>query len=133
MKATNDLEKKEATAVDTVERTRSRRVFVPRVDIYETDKSIELLADMPGIDEKMVDITLEKNVLTIVGHVEPVYPEGYNLVYSEYEIGDFERSFTLTDQIDQDQISAKVKNGVLRLSLPKSGKALSRKIEVKLG
>jgi len=133
MKATNELEKKEATAVDTVERTRSRRVFVPRVDIYETDKSIELLADMPGIDEKMVDITLEKNVLTIVGHVEPVYPDGYNLVYSEYEIGDFERSFTLTDQVDQENISAKVKSGVLRLSLPKSGKALSRKIEVKLG
>jgi len=133
MNANNDLEKKEAAAVDTVERTRARRVFVPRVDIYETEKGIELLADMPGVDEKNVDITLEKNVLTITGHVEPVYPEGFNLVYSEYEIGDFERSFTLTDQIDQDNIGAKVKNGVLRLSLPKSGKAMSRKIEVKLG
>lgn len=128
-----ELQKREAEHVDTVERTRSRKVFIPRVDIYETDNSIELLADMPGIDETNVDVTLEKNVLTIYGRVEPVQPEGFNLTYAEYEIGDYERSFTLSDEIDREKIGAKVKNGVLALRLPKAEKALTRKIEVKVG
>lgn len=128
-----ELQKKEAEHVDTVERTRSRKVFIPRVDIYETDKTIELLADMPGIDDKNVDVTLEKNVLTIYGRVEAVQPEGFNLTYAEYDTGDFERSFTLSDEIDREKIGAKVKNGVLSLSLPKAEKAMTRKIEVKVG
>jgi len=114
------------------ERTRARACFVPRADIYETDDRIVVVADMPGVDENSVDITLENNILTISGYVEPVEPENYSLAYAEYRVGDYQRSFTLSDQIDQDRIEATVKDGVLRLHLPKAGPA-ARKIAVKAG
>lgn len=130
---TLEAEKQEVTTVDGAERTRARRAYVPRVDIYETDEAIIVLGDMPGVDEKSVDITLEKNVLTINGYVEPVQPDNYSLAYAEYEAGDFQRSFTLSNEIDQDKIEATVKNGVLRLYLPKAGPAKTRKITIKAG
>jgi len=128
---TMEAEKKEVETVDGAERTRSRRAYIPQVDIYETDNAIVLLTDMPGVNEDSVDITLEKNVLTINGYVEADDPDNYSLAYSEYETGDYQRSFTLSNQIDYDKIEAAVRNGVLRLHLPKSGPAKARKITVK--
>lgn len=132
---TRDLQleevQKEEIVEGDVERTRSRRCFVPRVDIYETGQDIFLAADMPGVDDRSVDITLEKGVLTITGNVEPVQPDNYSLAYAEYTVGDFQRSFSLTDQIDQEHIEATVKDGVLRLRLPKAPQAKARKIAVK--
>ncbi len=122
-------EKVEA-AVDT-ERTRNRRVYVPGVDIIENKDAIVLLADMPGIDEKSVHITLDNNLLTIKGTVDVDPFKGYTLAYAEYGIGDYERSFTLTDGIDQDHIDATVTNGVLRLVLPKAEPPKPKKIEVR--
>lgn len=75
-----ELQKQTASNPVEMERTRNRKVYVPRVDIYETKESIVLLADMPGVDESSVDIMLEKNVLTINGTVEPVAFPGHNLV-----------------------------------------------------
>ena len=121
---------KQELAENGAERTRARMAFVPRVDIYETGDEIVLVADMPGVDEKSVDITLEKNVLTINGYVEPEYPEDYCLCCAEYEVGDYQRSFTLSDKIDQERIEAAVKDGVLRLHLSKAGPARARKITV---
>lgn len=103
------------------ERTRDRVAFVPRVDIYETEDSVILLTDMPGVDNESVDILLEKGVLTINGYVEPSYPEGYSLAYAEYRVGDYQRSFTLSNEVDQDNIEASLKNGVLRITLSKLG------------
>jgi HSP20 family protein len=117
-------------AVET-EGTRSRKVYVPKVDIFETKSSIVLVADMPGTDEKSVNITLEKNVLTITGSAELEHYKGYNLALAEYDVGDYQRSFTLSDDIDRDRIDALVKNGVLRLTLPKAEPAKARKISVK--
>ncbi len=128
---TLEAEKQEVETVDGAERTRARRAYVPRVDIYETDDAIVLLTDMPGVDENSVDITLEKNVLTINGYVEGDDPDNYSLAYAEYESGDYERSFNLSDDIDREKIEATVKNGVLRLHLPKAGPAKTRKITVK--
>jgi len=130
---TLEAEKQEVTTLAGAERTRARRAYVPRIDIYETDEAIIVLGDLPGVDENSVDITLEKNVLTINGYVEPVEPENYSLAYAEYEAGDFQRSFTLSNEIDQDKIEAAVKNGVLRLVLPKAGPAKTRKITIKAG
>jgi HSP20 family protein len=127
---TVEAEKQEITTEGT-ERTRARRAYIPRVDIYETDDSLVMLADMPGVDENSVDITLEKNVLSINGYVELEQPDNYSLTYGEYEVGDYQRSFTLSDEIDRDKIEAIVKNGVLRLHLPKAGPAKTRKITVK--
>jgi HSP20 family molecular chaperone IbpA len=124
-----DTEKQEVAATGA-ERTRDRLAFVPRTDIYETDEAITLVADMPGVDEDSVDITLENNVLTINGYVEPMQPEGHSLAYAEYRVGDFERSFSVSDQIDREGIEAAVKDGVLYIQLPKITEARIRKIPI---
>jgi HSP20 family molecular chaperone IbpA len=112
---------------------RNRRVYTPKVDIVETDDAIDVIADMPGVDESSVEITLEKGVLTIYGKVDWKEPESHDPVYREYGIGDFQRSFTLSDAIDQERIEARVKNGVLRVKLPKGAGARVRQIAVKGG
>ena len=126
-----EVQKQEEAPVDEMERTRSRRSFVPRADIYETEKEIIVLADVPGANEKTVDITLEKNVLSITAYVEPAIPSGFDIAYAEYEEGDYQRSFRLSDEIDQNKIEAVVSEGVLRLRLLKSRKATTKKITVK--
>lgn len=118
---------------NTVERTRDRRVFSPRTDIIESGENYLIVADIPGSDEKNVNITLEKNVLSIEAHTESAAPEGYSLVLSEYGLGDYARSFVLSDQIDREKIEASVKNGVLRLVLPKAGPAKAHNIKVNAG
>jgi HSP20 family protein len=125
-----DTEKREV-AETGAERTRDRLAFVPRADIYETEAAITIVADVPGVDENSVDITLENDVLTINGYVEQVEPDGRRLAYAEYQVGDYQRAFSLSDQIDQDGIEATVKDGVLRLFLPKVKEARVRKIAIK--
>jgi HSP20 family molecular chaperone IbpA len=126
-----DVEKQEVAQVNGSERTRARKAYIPRVDIYETDDEIVAVADMPGVNENTIEITLEKNVLTLDGYVEPEQSDIHNLAYAEYEVGDYHRRFTLSNEIDRDNIAATVKDGVLRLHLPKSGPAKARKISVK--
>jgi len=123
--------KQEMQTPQGVERTRTGRVYTPLVDIYESRDAIVLVADMPGVDQNGVDVTLEKSVLTIYGHVEPHLPEGHNLTYREYGIGDYQRSFTISNQIDWEHIEGTVNNGVLRLTLPKAGPAQTKKINIK--
>lgn len=126
-------QKQEITETEDTERTRDRRAFSPRVDIYESGDDMVLVADMPGVDENSIEIMLEKNVLTINGYVEPEEPEGYSPAFVEYEEGDYQRSFRLSDEIDRENIEATVKDGVLRLRLPKAGPAKTRQISVKAG
>jgi HSP20 family molecular chaperone IbpA len=128
-----DTKKKEVITTQREERTRERRVYVPLVDIIEGKDETTVIADIPGVDESSVDITVEKNILEIYGKVDPDIPQDMRLVISEYGIGDYHRRFTLSDEIDRDRIQATVKNGVLKLILPKSEKAKTRKIEVKAG
>jgi HSP20 family molecular chaperone IbpA len=123
---------KQEVAESDAERTRSKTAFVPQADIYETNETIVVVADMPGVDEKSVDITLENDVLSINGYVEPRAPEGYDLAYAEYREGDYQRRFTISNQIDRDKIQATVKDGVLNLLLPKS-QPTTKKIAVKSG
>jgi HSP20 family protein len=122
---------KQELAEAGAERTRDRLAFVPRADIYETEEAIVVVADLPGVDETSVDVTLEDNVLTINGDVETYEPEGYGLSISEYRVGDYVRAFTLSDQIDREGIEASVKDGVLRLHLPKVTEARRHKIAIK--
>jgi len=123
---------KQEVAESDAERTRSRVAFVPRADIYETDNNIVVVADMPGVDENSADITLENDILSINGCVEPRAPENYDLAYAEYREGDYQRRFTLSDRIDRNKIEATVKDGVLHLLLPKAQPS-TRKIAVKSG
>jgi HSP20 family protein len=128
-----EIQKKEAPTPEKAERTRQRRVYNPSVDIIEKQNETVVIADMPGTDETSVDITLEKNLLDIYGKVDPEIPENMRLAVSEYGIGDYHRTFTLSDEIDREKIQASVKNGVLRLVLPKAERAKTRKIEVRPG
>ena len=126
----DDIKKNEVEVDKGIDRISSARVFTPAVDIIEHPNDIVLIADMPGVDETSVDLTLEKNLLTIHGHVENETSDKYNLLFSEYGLGDYERTFKLSDEIDSEKIHASVKDGVLKLVLPKAEKAKTKKIPV---
>jgi len=125
-----EVQKKEAELEKGVERTRETRVYTPAVDIIEESNNIVIMADMPGVDENSVDITLEEDLLTIYGKIEPEIPANHKLVISEYGIGDYQRTFTISNEIDKEHIKATVSDGVLRLVLPKAEKEKTRKIPV---
>ena len=112
------------------EEMRPGPVFIPAVDILENPNEIMILADMPGVDGKDVDIDLREDVLTIRGSVSPVEAEKEVSVYREYNWGDYFRQFTLTEVIDQEKISAKMDDGVLRLTLPKKERVKPKKIQI---
>ena len=128
------LQAKEKAEVTTpAEQTRPGVVFTPAVDIFETDKEITLLADMPGVKADSLDIDLHENVLSLDGDVKS--PEGADEVdvMKEYRTGKYYRQFTLSQVIDQSKIEAAMKEGVLRLRLPKVEAATPRKIAVTSG
>jgi len=127
------LTKRKAETPEKTERTRDKALFVPRVDIRETDTEVTVVADMPGVDETSVTVDLEGSELTIRGAFVPEVPEGYSLTYQEYETGDYERSFTLGETIDRGGIKAAVRDGVLRLVLPKAKETQPKRIAVKAG
>jgi HSP20 family protein len=113
------------------ERIRDRPVYAPRVDIIETEDALEIFADMPGVTKDSVDVTLEQRVLSIRGRGEISLPGDLAPLYLEYQPGDYERAFTLSDAVDPTGIEAKVRSGVLHLRLPKTGPAKRQRIEVR--
>jgi HSP20 family protein len=123
--------KEKAEVTTPAEQTRPGLVFTPAADIFETDKEITLLADMPGVKAGDLNIDLDENVLTLDGDVKS--PEGANEVdvIREYHTGKYYRQFRLSQGIDQAKIDAELKDGVLRLKLPKVEAARPRKIAVK--
>ena len=120
-------------ADNPVEMTQDRPVYVPASDIYEDKDAFTVYADMPGVNEKNVDITIEDDVLTIIGHQNTIGPDNMKLVYNGYHPGIFRRAFSLGVPVDQEKITAKITQGVLTLVLPKAELAKPRKIEVKAG
>lgn len=133
--ATKEMTVKEKKALEegAKESTRPGRVFVPAVDILENEEEIIILADMPGVTSKSVDIDLRESVLTIQGRISPAEGEKEVTVYREFDWGDYLRQFTLSDAIDQEKITAKMDLGVLRLTLPKAEKRKPKKIQVTAG
>ena len=124
-------EKQEVSA--PAEQTTPGAVFTPQVDIFETEKAITLVADIPGVKPDKLNIDLRDNTLTITGDIDPVGKADEDDVIIEYETGRFYRQFTLSEVIDQNKIDAKLADGVLRLNLPKVAKATPRKIAIKAG
>ena len=112
------------------EATIPARVFVPATDIFETDEALTVILEMPGVDKDKVDVKVENDVLKIEGWIDFSRYEGLQPVYTEYNIGNYARSFQLSSKIDQDRISAELRDGVMTLVLPKSEKAKPRKISV---
>jgi HSP20 family molecular chaperone IbpA len=112
------------------ELTRPGRTFVPKVDIRETPEALWLWADLPGVDEQSIDVRLENGVLSIVGRVSASDYAELVPVYTEYNVGNFERSFRISDAIDASRVQAKLVDGVLELELPKAESARPRRIPV---
>jgi HSP20 family molecular chaperone IbpA len=132
MADSKDIKVREKQELTTpAEQTTPGAVFTPQVDIFETEKEITLLADMPGVKADKLNIDLRENILTITGDIEPVESASEEDVLIEYETGRFYRQFTLSEVIDQNKIDAKLGEGVLRLTLPKVEKATPRKIAIK--
>ncbi len=130
--AEKELQIREKQELQTdAEHTMPGVVFTPAVDICESEGEITLLADMPGVPSDGVTIDLHNDELKVTGEVETQGSKNETYLLREYETGRFHRHFTLSDRIDQDRIGASMKDGVLRLVLPKVEKAKPRRIEVK--
>jgi HSP20 family protein len=113
------------------EQTRPGRYYVPSVNIYEFDDLLKLWVDMPGVREKDVEVSLQDGVLTIVGKVATEMYAGLRPLYTEYNVGNYYREFAVNESIDDSQIKAKLRNGVLELELPKKEHARPKRIEVR--
>jgi HSP20 family protein len=131
-KESRALQAKEKSEVTTpAEPTRPGLVFTPAVDIFENGEGITLLADMPGVKSNDLNIDLRESTLTLEGDVESSEKAEEVDVIREYRTGKYYRQFTLSQVIDQGKIEAELKDGVLRLWLPKVKAATPRKITVK--
>jgi HSP20 family molecular chaperone IbpA len=115
------------------ESTRPVPVYRPLADIRDTGHGVVLSVEMPGVGPDEVDIDLERRVLTIRGRGRVTSPEGFRRVYAEYGEGDYERAFTLSEDIDEAAIRAEMRDGVLTLTLPRAEAAKPKRIEVKAG
>lgn len=116
--------------VSKEEKTTPGRYFVPAADIYETNDALTVVMEMPGVDRTHLDVSLENDLVKVDGRIDFSKYEGMEPVYTEYNIGHYTRSFTLSNRIDQERISAQLDDGVLTLTLPKAAQARSLRIEI---
>src|SRR5205085_6901507 len=121
-------EKKELLSKD--EKTVPARYFVPSTDIHETEDALIVVMEVPGVDKKDIAVDLENDVLRIDARIDPGKYQGLQPLYTEYNVGHFARSFTLSSKIDQQQISAQLEDGVLTLTLKKAKEATPRRIAI---
>ena len=112
------------------EATIPARAFLPPTDIFESDGVLTIIMEMPGVDREDVDVNVENGVLRVEGRLDFSKYEGMQPVYTEYNIGHYRRSFSLSSKVDQDRISAQMQDGVLTLLLPKAEEAKPRRISV---
>ena len=114
------------------EEIKPEKYFVPAVDIFETDEQVTVVAEMPGVKNTGVDVSLEDDVLTIRGIREDREVDG-RLLLQEYESGSYLRRFTMAETIDRENIRASMSGGLLKVELPKAAPARPRRIEVQAG
>ncbi len=112
------------------ESTIPARTFVPTADIYEDRDSLKVILEMPGVEKGNVDVRVEEGVLFVEGRLDLSKYRDLQPLYTEYNIGNYSRSFRLSNAINQDKIGAELKDGVLSLTLPKAEKAKPRTIQV---
>ena len=111
--------------------TQARPTYRPQVDVYETDSEFVLVADVPGAAEGDIDLTIEKDVLTLYAKVEEPTYDGFEPRWRGYGVGDWRRSFRLSEAVDRENVDAALKDGVLRVTLPKAKESLRKSIPVK--
>ena len=116
--------------VSKEEQTVPARYYVPNTDIYETEDALTVVMEMPGVEKKDIEVHLENDVLRVEGRIDFTKFEGLEPLYTEYNVGHFARAFTLSRNIDQQQISAQLEEGVLKLTLKKAAEAVPRRISI---
>jgi HSP20 family molecular chaperone IbpA len=121
-------EKKELTQAE--ERTEAGKFFSPYTDIHETPSTVVVSMEMPGVDKGSVDIRLDKGVLTVKGNIDSAKYESLKPIYTEYNVGNFVRTFTVSTKIDSAAITAVMADGVLTVNLPKAAEAVAKRITV---
>jgi HSP20 family protein len=121
-------EKKELVSKE--EKTVPARYFVPTTDIFETADALTVVMELPGVDKQALDVDIENDVLRVEGRIDYSKYEGMDPLYTEYNVGHFARSFTLSNKIDQQQISAQLEDGVLTLTLKKAKEPMPRRIAI---
>lgn len=121
-------EKRELAAAE--ERTEAGKFFSPYTDIHETERAVVVSMEMPGVDKSSIDIRLDKGVLTVKGTIDSAKYESLRPIYSEFNVGNFVRTFTVSTKIDSARISATVADGVLTVELPKAAETLAKRISV---
>jgi HSP20 family protein len=119
-----ELEKKQESTVPA-------REFLPTADIYEDEDALSVVLEMPGVDKGNVEVSIEDGLLKVGGRLDFSKYQDLQPLYTEYNIGNYSRSFSLSDQIDQSKIAAEMKDGVLSLKLPKAKQAKPRTIQIK--
>jgi HSP20 family molecular chaperone IbpA len=131
MAAQKELEVQQKREVEKPQETTvPARFYQPTTDIFEEEGSLTLIMEMPGVQKENVDITIEKNVLDVEGKIDFSKYEDLEPVYTEYNVGHYRRSFSLSSKIDQSKISAELDNGLLTLVLPKAEEAKPRTIKI---
>ena len=128
-----NVETKKNENTRPAEEARAIPVYAPNTDIYETLDAMIVVADMPGVDEKHVEVQLENDVLTLTGRSIPEDNHNLESSYREYSAADYQRSFTLSEDIERENIKARIKDGVLRVTLPKTKKNRTMEIPVESG
>ena len=132
MVAPQELQVQQKREVDKAqEPTRPMRAFVPTTDIFETEDALTVVLEMPGVDRDNIEVSVENGVLTVEGRINFDKYEGLQPVYSKYNIGPFRRSFRVSRRVDQDKISAEMRDGVITLVLPMAEEAKPRRIDVR--
>jgi HSP20 family molecular chaperone IbpA len=114
-------------------REQDTRAVLPRVDVFEDESGITLLADLPGVPRDQLELKVEGDTLLVEGTVQPQTPEGLEAIYAEVRVPRFRRSFTLSRELDTQRIDANLKDGVLKLRIPKAEHAQPRRITVQAG
>jgi HSP20 family protein len=122
-------EKRELTAKE--ERTVPGRFYAPPADVYETEDALTVVMEVPGVAREAVGVELKEDVLRVEGRIDPAKYGGMEPVYTEYNVGHWARSFALSDRVDRERIEARLEDGVLTLTLPKTAAARPRRIEVR--
>jgi len=131
MTAHDTLAKRNPSEVVRKERQEEAVFFRPATDVLETGEAVVLRFDMPGVSKDRVDITVDKGILTVTGHADK--EQTGQCVYRETRIGDYQRQFSLTEDVDVDKVTAEMSAGVLTIQIPKAEKAKPKKIKIAAG
>jgi HSP20 family protein len=115
------------------EHTRPGLVFRPDIDILEDSDGYVIYADLPGADDRSVDVRLERGTLTLDARLETLPDAAWTPLHAEYRFGSYHREFRISEDIDPTGVTAKMQNGVLELALPKSAERRPRAIQVQAG